>query len=333
VVAVVVVLVISAVLIYIFVWRKRSDSGGLFSSDMELTSGGGGGGGGGGGYEEFFGLTGNSMAKWNANEDRSYRMRLEPGSKQYDMVMGLFKTLDGEPLINSISAVYGVINPQVATNFRGHRGILKRRFKTDPHLFKKEDWTDGSTLNLRQWVMHHFISISQSYPWNGFNEEVPVVPMVHGTDAKIAWKIVDTGFSALSSLDAGFYGSGIYFTSSAQYALPYYSVKPTPAIIICMTIPGNVYPVIEARTDPNSMFGMPIKSGCQSHYVLTTKDGNPCRQRMAPRTYYDELVLSQEAQAVPVAIIEFNQASLARLASAFQRVVADTSRQSRVVYQ
>lgn len=33
----------------------------------------------------------------------------------------------------------------------------------------------------------------------------------------IAQKISETGFAALSSIDAGFYGKGIYFTTSAMY--------------------------------------------------------------------------------------------------------------------
>jgi len=62
--------------------------------------------------------------------------------------------------------------------------------------------------------------------------------MIHGTAAGVAAKILNTGFSNLSLLDAGYYGRGIYFTRSAMYALPYYGTKKDPAIVICLTAPG-----------------------------------------------------------------------------------------------
>jgi len=181
--------------------------------------------------------------------------------------------------------------------------------------------TRNSLLDLRQWTMHQFGVLAQSSPWHSTGELVPVVPMVHGTDVAVAWKILDTGFSALSSFDVGFYGCGIYLTSSAQYALPYYSTKSNPALLVCLAIPGNVYPVTEHPKGENSLMGQPIKSGYQSHYVLTTKDGNPCKQREAPDSHYDELVLGQEAQVVPIAIIEFSQEKLIHIAKTFQREI------------
>ena len=62
------------------------------------------------------------------------------------------------------------------------------------------------------------------------------------------------GFATLSSLEDGYYGQGeihsmlcerltllgIYFTSSAKYALPYYAHKVKPCIIMCFIIPGTV---------------------------------------------------------------------------------------------
>jgi len=272
-------------------------------------------------FNDYFLLAGVPQKKWDIHQGKSHHQLLQPNSEAYQTVLGLFNALNGTPLADAISAIYGVINPQVATNFLSHRSILARRLEKDPNLFKKEDWRKDSQLDLRQWTMHQFGDLAQSSPWNTIDELVPVVPMVHGTDATVAWKILDTGFSALSSLDKGYYGCGIYFTSSAQYALPYYSTKKNPAVLICLAIPGNVYPVTEHRKGENSLMGQPIKGGYQSHYVLTTKDGNPCKQREAPDSHYDELVLGQEAQVVPIAIIEFSQDKLIPFAKAFQREI------------
>jgi hypothetical protein len=55
-------------------------------------------------------------------------------------------------------------------------------------------------------------------------------------------------------LDVGFFGSGIYFTTSAKYSIPYFATKPNPAIIISYLIPGNPYPVVE---QPSMSFYFP----------------------------------------------------------------------------
>jgi len=274
-------------------------------------------------FEDYFGLSGVSMKKWNLENGKSHRELLSPTSRRYGLALDLFRYVDGDGLIDAITAVHGVINPNVASNFRSHRKLLEKRLENDPTLFRKDNWKAGKSGDLREWVMLQFGEIAKRFSWNSVEDHVPVIPVVHGTDASVAWKILDTGFSALSSLDAGYYGRGIYFTSSTQYALPYYASKSNPALLLCLAIPGNVYPAVEGPKDANSLLGTPVKSGYQSHYVLTNKDGMPCPQRQEPGTFYDELVLDQESQVVPVAIIEFSHAKLAPIARAFQREIVE----------
>jgi hypothetical protein len=82
------------------------------------------------------------------------------------------------------------------------------------------------------------------------------LPVVHGTAFAVAKKVCQTGFTAVSSLDAGYYGngasnptsliahvSGMYFSSSALYTLPYYGTKTGPSILVCFTIPGPLSPL------------------------------------------------------------------------------------------
>jgi len=271
-------------------------------------------------FREYFLLAGVSRDHWQTS-GRAYHKSLELRSDEYKIVLGLMNLLDGSSLIDSIVRIHGVINPQIAHNFEGFRGVLQRRFVRDPSLFRREDWLQSGDSELRRWVMHSFGTFVQKFPWNGLGDSVPVVAVLHGTDLNVAWKILETGFCALSSLDAGFYGRGIYFTGSALYALPYCAAKPQPCFVLCLAIPGNVYPVVEHKNAPNSLLGMPIKSGFQSHYALTTKDGNPCVTRMPNGTSYDELVLDQEAQVVPIAIIEFDPVKLDPLARNFQREI------------
>jgi len=124
----------------------------------------------------------------------------------------------------------------------------------------------------------------------------------------IAWKIVQGGFAALCTLDQGFYGKGIYFTSHALYTLPYIVRAKSPAIIVCLTIPGNPFPVTVGRNDPDSFYGAPICKGYQSHYVLTNKDGYPWKNEKEKQ--FDELVLPMEEQILPMFLVTFKKKCL-----------------------
>jgi hypothetical protein len=251
--------------------------------------------------------------------------QLNERSPEHALALALFKQLDGSRLIEcgSVKSISAIMNGRFNINFTNQLLTLQQRHLKDPHLFSKMGWLEkADRVDLRRWVIHEFGSLAQRYPWNKIDESCPVIPFVHGTSGAVARKIIDNGFSTLSSLDAGFYGSGMYFTSSSLYALPYFSAKPDPAILICLVVPGNPYPVVEAKGEEKSFLGRPLIGGYQSNYVLTTKDGNPCATRMQPGTFYDELVIGQESQVVPIFLVEFEQAKLAPLARSFQREVA-----------
>lgn len=250
------------------------------------------------------------------------RGALMPDSVAYVRTMQLFTSLGGAPLVGAVTRVTAVANAALVTNFGNHRKALVTRLEQDPALFRKDDWRQARAPELRAWVLHELGTRAQRWPWTAIGDAVPVIPVLHGTDADIAAKISVSGFSALSSLDAGYYGRGMYFTSDVRYALPYCATKARPCVLLCLAIPGNAYPVIEGPKDDDALVGVPVRSGYQSHYVLTTRDGQPCRQRVgAGGEFFDELVLDQEAQVVAVAIVEFDKAALAPHALAFQRTL------------
>jgi len=170
---------------------------------------------------------------------------------------------------------------------------------------------------LREWYKERYDALVASFAWNTAEENIPIIPVIHGTDAKIGKHICSAGFAALSSLDAGYYGKGIYFTSSCLYATPYFGTKPEPAIIICFIIPGNVRPIVEHKNENPSFLGIPIDSGYQSHYVLTNKDGNPIEKKKD--RHYDEFVLASDPQVVPVFLIYISKTILPGLIKEFTR--------------
>jgi len=192
--------------------------------------------------------------------------------------------------------------------------------------FFAEKWRlaeeDKSKINHRAWVKEQFWNRMADFTWNA-HEVVGIIPTIHGTSASVAWKICQGGFANLSALDVGYFGSGIYFATSAKYALPYYATKQNPAIIISYLIPGNPYPVTESPNGPNSIAGTTLKPGYQSHYVSVNARGFP---HEAPTNYdlFDEIVINQEAQVAPAYLLYLDRHSFSKLIKEYERKTIQT---------
>jgi len=92
-------------------------------------------------------------------------------------------------------------------------------------------------------------------------------------------------------LDKGWYGQGVYFTSSARYAIPYFATKANPVIIVAYVIPGNIFPIVEH----------PQWQGNRSRSSIPLR-GNDHQWISNRKTMNDELVVAQENQIVPAFI-------------------------------
>src|SRR5687768_17415025 len=114
----------------------------------------------------------------------------------------------------------------------------------------------------------------------------------------------------------------MYFTSSASYALPYYATKPRPTLVVAAIIAGNPYPVVEAPSE-TGVVGRPLRTGYQSHYVLTERNGSPCK-KVRTKGFFDEIVVASETQVLPLLIVEFNQDALIKPALKFAREVVES---------
>jgi len=174
--------------------------------------------------------------------------------------------------------------------------------------------------------MDSFDLTCKHWPWNEPLEPKDgyVLPVCHGTEETIAWKIASVGFANLSSTDAGFYGKGIYFSSSASYTVPYFSNTRKPAILICFTIPGHPFPVNEHPKDDLNLSGKALYVGYQSHYVVTTVAGFPLKIQdwNSQLKRYDELVISQETQVVPIFLIQVDTSNMSAVLSLYNESVS-----------
>jgi hypothetical protein len=202
---------------------------------------------------------------WKHVDKLFYRKHLNKGSSEYDYIQKLFCELGGKDI--TIESIYIIYNPTLTNNFANRKGHMAERVKNDPRLFMKKGWQKDDPDELREWIISKFESKVKSWKWNEASE-LSILPVLHGTDAEVGWKICKTGYAALPSQDAGWYGRGIYFTSNAEYASPYYHDKSKPCILINLVLPGNPYPV----TESSDLSGKPLMNGYQSHYVHTKKE-------------------------------------------------------------
>jgi len=178
-----------------------------------------------------------------------------------------------------------------------------------PEIFNKTGWKDHNeqeNIEKKEKIYAEFHRKVDEWEWNA-RRNVHILPCLHGTDLEVAHNIADTGFVALSSLDCGWYGKGIYFTTNCLYALPYFASKENPAVIIAYTLPGNIFPVSEHHVSTNSLMGKPVQAGYNSHYVLTSKDGEVWG---GEKEHYDELMIEQESQIVPIFILRIDKHSI-----------------------
>jgi len=137
--------------------------------------------------------------------------------------------------------------------------------------------------------------------------------MIQGTIQNAAWKIVENGFGTVASLDEGYYGKGIYFTTYALYSTTYIYSSQHPVMIISWVLPGNTFPVSEHHKGSSSLLGQAIKAGYNSHYVVAEKNGFVPSSIAQDSELYDELVVSQEGQIAPAFIVHLDHKSVVKV--------------------
>jgi len=253
---------------------------------------------------------------WQKLSNEYYMKKLHPNTFDFQKFQEIDNIVDGGLL--EYETVYAVNNERLVNSFVNYRVILSSRHQDDPSIFAKTDWNQSPDPERRQWTIDMYNRYVQKFSWNidmsAALSLLPVIAAVHGTSYDVAQKICRNGFAALSSLDQGYYGQGIYFTCHVPYIFPYIATVNKPTMLIVLIFPGNVYPVTEKPSDPTSLLGKPMKSGYQSHYVVTCKKGFPVEKNaQSGKECYDELVIIQESQILPIYLVELNNSNFAGL--------------------
>jgi hypothetical protein len=224
----------------------------------------------------------------------------------------ILSMLQGRKL--DVKKAYAVHNQTLKDSFDAMRLTYKNRVKDNGALFQSTNWQNKDPNGLRSFVANHLRSFIGQCGWNIPGDHAPVIPAVHATREDAAWSIAKLGFATVGALDAGWFGKGIYFTSYPEYASFAYCLDPAEAIlVIALVTPCNAYPVIEDPNGPESLKGTKLRAPhYQSHYALVqsgSKSGYPISSQ-APGTFFDELVVDQEAMVLPAYVIVVDKNSI-----------------------
>jgi hypothetical protein len=211
----------------------------------------------------------------------------------------MFESLGGN--IDQIETAYDIETSDFRSMFESNRTLLFQQHKDAPLIFKSKQHEQLEDHPLRSEYLSHLNRKYKGYPAGVEHNKTSILPLIHGTDESIAWKIARGGFGIVSSVDPGIFGRGIYFTSVSSYAMLYAKYSANPSLVIALVNPGNSYPVTE---DPDhqkrSLKGKACQVGYQSHYSVVS-GGVPTKQ--VTLTSKDEMVVFEKAQALPKYII------------------------------
>ncbi len=264
-----------------------------------------------------------------------YSRKYDPNSEEFERVVSFltsfFKKGSLKPL--EITAIY---NRFLSVSFINQWKIMTSRKKSSyDQFFSNYYQKDNDKMNVMQYFQDNILNFTS------YNQKlsIPLIPALHGTDSFIAEKIAKTGFASLSSLDAGYFGKGIYFTTHLLYTLPYCCAKRNPAVILSYINMSNIFPVTEDHKGSKSLLGKPLTSGYNSHLVMTNKDGNIYKYDTGDNIICDEIVVGQESQILPAFIISLDLDSCLKEFDKWDRAVVapisshDTSLETIVPFE
>lgn len=253
-------------------------------------------------------------------------------AKVHDLMRTYLGNSGAGPKIEIISAQQ-VYNLMLITSFINTWHTMTTRAQDSSAIFTKETWREDGTDQAkahREFSYQHFQEKAQQFSWNReFKQHSReraignILLTAHGTDLAVAEKIAQTGFASISSNDAGWYGRGIYFSSSGLYCFPYFALRKNPVLLLSWVLPGNIYPVIENHLGPDSIEGQSLKPGYNSHYVCTDRTGQVYEpsNEANDSVKFNEIVIIQESQVLPAYIVEIDRSNFMQLKDHYVREV------------
>lgn len=238
-----------------------------------------------------------------------------------------------KPTNRHIKTMYYVHNSDLTRGFEG--GIAGMEKEAMSPFFqpswRQEDQVPLRTRVIKRWERDANIFSPFEIPREGRNVDkytkTKLFPLWHGTNKKVCESICQTGFTYFGkhqfsqggkdslSTDIGYFGSGIYFSDSAQYAADIYSEEGY--LVLAWVIMREPFPGVADRPYPGKPKDMQLLEGhgayknYNAHYipVISVDPKNskcsvyyPCTEDQVPA--WSEFVVFQKFQALPQFVIE-----------------------------
>ncbi len=268
-----------------------------------------------------WGVSPEVSARLQAVNPRFKAAVLKPTDPASQFVLAQF--MADKPPGFSITKITYVYNSSLQTGFLAHLSNIEHEAKqfvpTSLSAERKEvveNWKDLTSVysplqvmvDQEEQILHH----------------AKVLPLWHGTSLPKSQSICASGFTYFGkhtyfsghgsgSTDIGYFGSGIYFTESAQYA----SMYSKGALLLSWVSMREPYPVISDKAYPQKCTDMQMLEGkgayqnYDTHFVPVASilpDNphcmvyHPCVHKQPPA--WHEIVVFQKAQALPSFIVE-----------------------------
>lgn len=233
----------------------------------------------------------------NSVPNRQYSIRpLAPFERESYFVQQYFQR-DPPPGLG-IKAIHVIYNAHMQAAFESKLPAMEEQAETMP-----SDWEQAGSLPERRTTLNRFEPYAREFsPFSHRSSDtvreyrrVHLLPLWHGTSAERADKIANSsllyfgksmaagnGNAAQEATDDGFFGRGIYMTSSAEYAAKYASFHLEGRLLLCWAAFRDPFPLISdvplsaphVKPQPSDMTryrGQVLASSHNAHYINLRK--------------------------------------------------------------
>eukprot|EP01103_Thecamoeba_quadrilineata_P014380 TRINITY_DN4277_c0_g1_i2.p1 TRINITY_DN4277_c0_g1~~TRINITY_DN4277_c0_g1_i2.p1 ORF type:complete len:663 (-),score=150.87 TRINITY_DN4277_c0_g1_i2:3-1934(-) len=214
-----------------------------------------------------------------------------------------FRRFVNRDRIFSVSSVDVIRNNNVEGRFKKKEASLQKDVQEDLRR-SGEKWAGAEEKRIFEHLSETIFWCSERQVGDGSN---PILAW-HGTTPERLPEICSKGFLNLATKDSGWYGSGIYFTQMPNYGQFYINhcvseMGESFTLILSWLLLGKPYPLTYKLEAGN------CQDGFDSHVVLV--DGfEPCP--LDKPCTGDEIVIFEEAQALPRYIVHYEMIKKAR---------------------
>lgn len=228
-----------------------------------------------------------TYSKLCPSSQNSYRTyELLPSDPEYDFVLKRF--YDKQPTNRALKRIVCIHQPKLSSIFENTIPIMEAQADQDAF---RPNWEQEKNRSERERAMTRFESLTRPFSPFAISSEnrkeifqrVKILPVWHGTSRSKCESIFQSGLTYFGkhgydgidaknpSKDVGYFGSGIYFTTSARYADIYSDGENLLFGWISMRYP---YPVIsdvappQKGSDMRKLEGKGAFENYNAHYTL-----------------------------------------------------------------